>query len=171
MDLFLVLCLIFFQHCFCIHIFPAFSIAMFILQNSTFWSLKKTVIIILKLQVHSVVLSMVYRHISVRIWAFFYEPNDPKTLLFLQSVSRNTPVLPAPACLHAQADQWNSGLLVQAVLLMQRLTAFHTVVLVTALGLFHKFTQHISRCNFKSKVKNYYGTLKVVFMLHHRASN
>lgn len=78
MDLFLVLCLIFFQHCFCIHIFPAFSIAMFILQNSTFWSLKKTVVIILKLQVHSVVLSMVYRHISGRIWAFFYDQMTPK---------------------------------------------------------------------------------------------
>lgn len=93
----------------------------------------------------------------------------PKPCCYFSPISRNTPVLPVPANLHVQANLWNSELLVQAVLLMCRVTKFHTAALVATFRLFHEFIKRISKCSSKQKVKRCYGTLKVTF--HHSVSN
>lgn len=106
MDLFLVLPPSFFQCFCCIHLIPAFSITMFILQKTRHWPfkvLKKTVVMTLK--VHSVVLSMVYRHISGRIWAFFYHqmaPNPRCSFSLLAEIHQFSQVL--PVFMHKQSS-------------------------------------------------------------------
>lgn len=47
-------------------------------QPLDFQSLKKAVVFTLKLQLHCVVLNMVYRHISGRIWAFLFHKTTTK---------------------------------------------------------------------------------------------
>lgn len=93
----------------------------------------------------------------------------PKPCCCFSPISRNMPLLPRPANLHAQENLWNSELLVQAVLLMHSVKKFHTVILLTTFSLFHKFMKHIGKCSFKQKVKHCYGILKVTF--HHNVSN